>query len=135
MHLYAWTALVTLVSLLVYLATIMRVGGARAKYKVPAPAMSGEPMFDRHFRVQMNTLESLPYFLPSLWLAALYWSDVWAAGIGAFWIVGRVIYMLAYVRDPGSRSFGFLMQALASIVLLFAALYSVVMTLLAAPAG
>ncbi len=135
MHAYAWTALVTLLSLLVYMMTIIRVGGARAKFKVPAPAMSGEPVFDRHFRVQMNTLESLPFFLPALWLAALYWSDVWAAGIGAFWIVGRVIYMLTYVRDPKTRSFGFMTQGLASMVLLVAALYSVVMTLMATQAA
>ena len=130
MHAYAWTALVTLLSLIVYMMTIIRVGGARAKFKVPAPAMSGEPEFDRHFRVQMNTLESLPFFLPSLWLFAFCWSDVWAAGIGAFWIIGRLIYMNAYVRDPKSRSLGFMTQGAASMVLLIGALIGVVQSLI-----
>jgi len=40
--------------------------------------MAGHPDFDRVFRVQMNTLEWMPIFLPVLWLFALYVSD-WAA--------------------------------------------------------
>ena len=39
------------------------------------PAISGNPDFERVFRVQMNTLEWLPIFLPSLWLFAIYISD------------------------------------------------------------
>jgi glutathione S-transferase len=123
---FAWTALVTLLALIVYFFTSMGVGRARYAYKVAAPATTGHDIFERHFRVQMNTLEWLPIFLPSLWLFAWCYTDQLAAGIGVFWVIGRVIYMLTYVRDPKSRSIGFLMQTLSALALLIGALIYVV---------
>jgi hypothetical protein len=52
------------------------------------------------FRVQMNTLEWMPIFLPSLWLFAIYISDPIAAGLGLVWIVGRILYMTAMCKPP-----------------------------------
>jgi hypothetical protein len=57
---FPWTALITLLALLLYMGMIIGVGRARAKYKIAAPAMTGDAAFERHFRVHMNTLESLP---------------------------------------------------------------------------
>ena len=62
LHSFAYTALVTVLSLLVYLAFLFKVGGARAKYNVPAPATDGPPEFLRIYRVQMNTLEQMIWF-------------------------------------------------------------------------
>jgi glutathione S-transferase len=132
MQQFPWTALVTLLALVVYLAMIIGVGRARGKYKITAPATTGEPAFERHFRVHMNTLESLPVFLPSLWLFASYWGDQFAAGIGAFWIAGRLLYWTSYVRDPRSRSLGFQIQGAASMGLLFGAFAGVVQVLIPA---
>ena len=78
-----FTALTTLASVLFYVTLSVRVGRARAQYQVAAPATSGDPVFERHYRVQMNTLEWMPIFLPLLWLFAFYISDVWAAALGA----------------------------------------------------
>ncbi len=130
MHEYAWTTLITLLALIVYLLTGVGVARARGKFKVAAPATTGDPQFERHFRVQMNTLEWLPIFLPSLWLFASFWGDAIAAGVGAFWIIGRLVYMSSYVRDPKSRSPGFGIQGLSALVLLAGALIGVVQTLL-----
>lgn len=115
-------AIVTVLSLLVYFFTTLRVGRARATLNVPAPATTGHPEFERHFRVQMNTLEGIVIYLPSLWIFAVYWNDLVAAGLGLVWIIGRVIYMNAYVKDPASRSAGFGIQALGMMVLLLGAL-------------
>jgi glutathione S-transferase len=115
-------AIVTIVAVLLFLVMGLRVGQARGRFDVPAPAMSGHPEFDRHFRVHMNTLEGLVMFLPALWLFARYWNDLVAAGIGCVWLIGRIIYMLAYVRDPSTRSTGFLTQAVAMLALLLGAL-------------
>ena len=87
-----YVAIVTVLALLEFLWFGVLVGRARAKYGVPAPAMSGNDMFDRHFRVQMNTLEQLVLFLPSLWIFARYVSPIWAAALGAVFIIGRAIY-------------------------------------------
>jgi hypothetical protein len=62
---YHCTALVTLAAVLFYFFTSTRVARARIAYGVKLPAISGNPDFERVFRVQMNTLEWLPIFLPS----------------------------------------------------------------------
>ncbi len=115
-------AIVTLAALLLYFVMGFRVGRARSKYAVPAPAISGNADFERVFRVHANTLEWLPLFLVSMWLFALYWSDAFAAAVGVVWIVGRILYMTGYTREAGARSAGFAIQGLATGVLLFGAL-------------
>src|SRR5436305_14740563 len=119
---YHLTALVTCVALLFYFLTTVRVAKARAAFGIKAPATSGNPDFERVFRVQMNTLEWLPIFLPSLWLFAIYVGDQVAAPIGLLWIVGRIVYMIGYMQATERRSPGFFIQALACAVLLFGAL-------------
>ena len=123
---YNYTALVTLLAVLFYFATSARVARARIKYGVKLPAISGNPDFERVFRVQMNTLEWLPIFLPSLWMYAIYISDPVAAGLGAVWIIGRIAYMIGYTRSVPARGPGFLIQALAAGVLLLGALGAIV---------
>lgn len=119
---HALVAIVTLVSLLVYVWMIMRIGKARRKAGIDAPAMTGDPELERHLRVQANTVEWLVIYLPSLWLFALYWNDLVAAALGVVWIIGRIVYALGYAADPKKRELGFMIQMLATAVLLFGAL-------------
>ena len=123
---YNYTALVTLLSLMFYFYTTTRVSKARAEFGVKVPAISGNPDFERVFRVQMNTLEWLPIFLPSLWLFAIYISDWIAAAIGLVWIAGRIAYLIGYSQSVPGRVPGFFIQALAPTVLLFGALGAIV---------
>jgi glutathione S-transferase len=115
-------AIVTILALLLYFVMSLRVGQGRSKYGVVAPAVSGNADFERLYRVQANTLEWLPIFLPAMWLFALYWDDRVAAVLGVVWIVGRFLYMTGYARAASARSTGFGIQALATGVLLFGAL-------------
>jgi uncharacterized membrane protein YecN with MAPEG domain len=122
--------------LLVYLWTVIGVGAARRKSGIKAPTMTGDPLLERAVRVQANTLEWLPIFLPSLWLCHLFWqpqdqTGIIVAAIGVVWIVGRILYALGYVVDPSKREMGFLIQFLASIALLLGALGKAVMVLIA----
>ena len=48
--------IVTMLALIEFIWLGVRVGGARAKYSVPAPATTGDEMFERHYRVHYNTL-------------------------------------------------------------------------------
>lgn len=135
MQSHAYVAIVTLLALLVYFWMGMGVAGARRKSGIAAPAMTGDPILERAVRVQANTLEWLPIFLPSLWLFHLFWTPQdpmgqIAAGLGLVWIVGRILYALGYVKDPGKRELGFLVQTLAAAVLLFGALGKAVLILL-----
>lgn len=123
---HSLVAIVTIGAVLVYAWMIVRVGGARRTSGIAAPAMTGDPVLERHVRVQANTLEWLPIFLVGLWLFAIYWNDLIAAGLGVLWIVGRILYALGYVADPAKRELGFIVQAAASAILLFGALGRVV---------
>lgn len=136
MQSHAYVAIVTLLALMVYFWMGIGVAGARRKSGIAAPTMTGDPLLERAVRVQANTLEWLPIFLPSLWLFHLFWTPqdpvgLIAAAIGAVWIVGRILYALGYVKDPGKRELGFLIQTLAAAVLLFGALGKAVLILLA----
>jgi hypothetical protein len=113
-----YVAVVTVVALFEFFVFGLQVGRARTKYGVHAPATSGHEIFDRRFRVQMNTLEQLVLFLPTLWIFARFISPIWAAGFGAVFIVGRAIYAASYVRDPKSRALGFALTALPTLIMM-----------------
>jgi glutathione S-transferase len=127
---HSLVAIVTLLALILYFTMGLQVAGGRSKFKVEAPAMTGNPDFERLVRVQANTLEWLPIFLPSLWLFAFAWNtpdapamgDRIAAAIGMVWIAGRILYMTGYSKAAAARGPGFGIQALAAMVLLFGAL-------------
>ena len=97
-------------------------GMARGKYGVEAPAVSGNEIFERHFRVHMNTLEQLVVFLPSLWLFSHFVSAPIGAGIGLVFVAGRALYAVSYVADPRKRSTGFTLGYLANAALVLGAL-------------
>ena len=103
------------------------VGRARAKYGVKAPATSGNELFERAFRVHMNTLEQLVGFLPALLIAGLYWPNAVIGGIGAVYLIGRFLYGQSYVADPAKRGPGFLLTVVPTFVLLLAGLAGAVL--------
>jgi len=115
-------ALVTILALLTYFWMSTRVPAARIKSGIAAPAMTGDPLLERTIRAHYNTLEWLPMFLVGLWLFAIYWNEEVAAGLGVVWIVGRIMYGLGYVSEASKRGPGFLVQAIATAILLFGAL-------------
>ena len=126
---YHLTALVTLLAIAFYLFVTINVSRARSRTGIKVPATSGHPDFERAFRIQANTLEWMPIFLPSLWLFAVYIGDAIAAAIGAVWVIGRFIYFIGYSQAAAKRGPGFLIQALAAIALLVGALGAVVVRL------
>ncbi len=118
-------SLVTLLVLMLMVATAMNVGRARGLYGIKAPATSGHEMFDRAFRVQMNTLEAAVVMLPALWLYAGLIDDRGAGLMGAIWLAARVWYALAYLKDPPKRSAAFGLSFLAFAGLWLGALWGV----------
>ncbi|MCK1756872.1 MAPEG family protein [Bradyrhizobium sp. 137] len=124
------TALVTLLAIAFYFFTAVNVSRSRTKTGVKVPAMSGHPDFERAFRIQMNTLEWMPIFLPALWLFAIYISDAIAASIGVVWIIGRILYFVGYSKAAAKRSLGFAIQSLAAMALWAGALGAVALRLM-----
>ena len=128
----AWIEVVSVLALVQYLAFGFLVAVAHKKFGVEAPAMSGNEVFERILRVQMNTLEQLVAFLPALWLASRYWSPTWMAAIGAVYLVGRMLYRNSYVKDPASRGLGFMLTIAPTAVLLVATLVGLGLSVLRA---
>jgi glutathione S-transferase len=122
---FDFTAIITSLAILLYLFTLGHVSRARTTFGVQAPATTGHPDFERVFRVQMNTLEWMPIFLPSLWLFAIYVSDAIAAVIGLIWIAGRILYISGYSQAANKRGTGFGIQAGAALILWLGALVGV----------
>ncbi|MEJ6593498.1 MAG: MAPEG family protein, partial [SAR86 cluster bacterium] len=118
MHGFEYLTIVTLLALIQFIWLGARVGAARGKYGVSAPATTGHDLFERHYRVHYNTLEALVVFLPALWAFGYYLGQYWAAGLGVVYLVGRVIYAISYVKDPKSRGMGMLLSSLPVYILL-----------------
>lgn len=119
-------SLATAATLILYLVLIVNVGRARSTYKVSPPQTSGNPDFERVFRVQQNTSEQLILFLPSLWLFSLFVSPIWGAVIGAVWIVGRILYAWGYYQAAEKRLIGFAISSSSIMVLLVGAIVGII---------
>src|ERR1700761_2427886 len=94
--------IVTALALLQFIWFGMQVAQARGKHGIKAPAVTGNEIFERHFRVQQNTLELLIAFVPGLYLFSHYFNPLWAAALGVVYLIGRQIYSMSYVKDPAS---------------------------------
>lgn len=126
LNLLIFPGAVTAIALIVYFALIINVGKARAKYNVPVPQISGNPDFERVFRVQQNTVEQLVLFVPSLWLFSLFVSPIWGAVIGAVWVIGRIIYAWGYYQAAEKRIVGFAINSLSTMILILGSLVGII---------
>jgi glutathione S-transferase len=103
--------IVTLLALLEYSILGVMVGRARQKYGVEAPATTGNPDFERYFRVHENTLESLIVFLPAVWIFSLTVNYHIGVALGLLFIVARIIYAQGYLTAAAKRAPGALATA------------------------
>ena len=119
---YPLTSLVTLLTVLLMFVTSVIVGKARVKYQIMAPATSGHEMFDRAYRVQMNTMEAALMMLPSLWIYAIFNGETGAFAMGVIWLIGHAWYAQSYLTNPVRRGPGFGIAFVALAGLWFGAL-------------
>jgi glutathione S-transferase len=124
-----YTDIVTALALLQFVWFGIQVAQARGKYGVQAPAVTGNENFERYFRVHQNTLELLIAFVPGMYLFSHYFNPLWAAGLGVVYLIGRQIYSMSYVKDPRSRSAGFGLSVLPTLILILAGMVGAVMRL------
>jgi glutathione S-transferase len=110
--------IVTALAVLQFIAFGFQVGKARTKYGVKAPAVAGNEIFERHFRVQQNTLEQLIAFIPGIYLFSHYFNPLWAAALGVVYLIGRQVYAASYVKDPAKRGPGYGLTFLPMVVLI-----------------
>jgi len=125
MHAYLYTAFITLLTVALLFAVTFNVGRARGKYRIQAPATTGHEMFERAYRIQLNTIENILMFLPALWLYAMFIGDKGAGDSGMIWLVGRIWYAIAYQMNPAKRGYGFLISLLVIAGLWLGAAYGI----------
>jgi glutathione S-transferase len=125
----AWVTIVAMLALLEYFFFSIKVGQARGKYGVKAPATTGNEHFERYHRVHQNTMEQLVMFLPSLFTFASLVSEIWAAILGVVFIIGRALYFNLYIGNPDKRGPGVLISLLATAVLIIGSLVGAIMIL------
>lgn len=126
-----WVHLVIGLALLEFFLFGVAVGRARVRYRIHAPATTGHEVFERYFRVQMNTLEQLVIFIPAILLFARYGNAAVAAGLGAVFLLGRALYFVRYVADPRKREVGFALSILPTAILLVGGIFGAARALLA----
>jgi len=118
-----------LLALLEYVVMGALVGRARAKHGIHAPAMTGNPEFERANRVHVNTLENLIIFIPAVWIFATYVSVRWAAVLGFVFVAARLIYAVGYLKAADKRSIGAGITGIVDIVLVVGGLIGLVQAL------
>jgi uncharacterized membrane protein YecN with MAPEG domain len=122
----AYVDIVTALAVLQFIVFGFQVGGARGKYGVKAPAITGNEIFERIFRIQQNTLELLVGFIPGIYLFSRYFNPLWAAALGVIYLAGRQIYAASYVKEPSKRSLGYGLSFLPVAALLIGGLIGAV---------
>lgn len=125
-----YVAIVIVLALLQYFVFGLLVGRARAKFDVHAPAVTGHPVFERYYRVHQNTLELMIMFIPAIVLFGYWVRPDLGAGIGFVYVIGRVIYLRAYISDPARRGLGFGLSVLPILILLIGGGIAAVLSLL-----
>jgi glutathione S-transferase len=128
---YPFTILVTLLAVILIFAVSATVSRARRKHNIASPKTSGNETFERVFRSHANTIEQAVVFFPALWLAAFTSSDALAAGVGALWLVGRVLYVRGYVAEAKKRAAGMMLTGFSTVALVVIALVQLVRSFMA----
>ncbi len=125
----AYVDIVTALAVLQFLVFGFKVGAARGRYGVKAPAITGNEIFERLFRIQQNTLEQLIAFLPGIYLFSRYFNPLVAAALGVVYLIGRELYAYTYVKDPAKRDVGYGMTFLPMVILVVGGLIGAVRAL------
>ena len=136
MNEYPFTSLVTLTLVLLGVLLAKRVSTARLDFsQSDQPSVTqhsveiySDPKFMIAFRNQMNLIEHLILFMPTLWIFAVGVSDGLAAIVGLGYFIGRVLYARSY---PHSHRVGFMLAWVSMLVLMIGAVASSVYQLIA----
>ncbi|NKC01786.1 MAG: MAPEG family protein [Pseudomonadales bacterium] len=121
-----FTALVILASLVQYFLFAFSVAAIREKTGIEPPEVHGDEQLVRAIAAHRNTGEFIPIFIGLIAICAYYLNDIFAAGVGVFWLVTRQVYRHGYMKDVKSRIPGFLMGDVVLAVLLLGRLWGLV---------
>jgi len=121
-----WASLAGASGVIVYVLHVTGCGRAREEYKVEAPATTGHPLFERAYRVQMNSLEQSVIFLPALYMSSRFFHWKFATALGFGWSISRLFFGRAYMSDPKKRGPAFIAGFAMNMALLLSGVAGVV---------
>ena len=124
------TAIATVLAVLISASTSILVARTRGRVGIQPPVMTGPPELERALRVQGNTLEQFAMFVPSLWLAALYFQGWIPPALGLVWCAGRILYIQRYAAGK-NRFIGFALTIWPTLILALLAIIGIVQAWLA----
>jgi glutathione S-transferase len=119
------TAAVTVLAVLISIFFAINVARNRRATGIDAPAMSGDPRLERALRIQGNTVEQFVVFVPSLWLAAIYFQGWVPPVLGLIWCLGRITYFFVYGTSR-QRFPGFAPTIFPTLILVILAIIGIV---------
>jgi glutathione S-transferase len=122
--------LVILLALLEYSILGVMVGQARQRYGVEAPATTGNPEFERYYRVHANTLEALIVFLPAVWIFSIVVNYHFGVALGLLFIIARIVYARGYITAAARRAPGALATGIINLILVVGSIIGIVVRLL-----
>jgi uncharacterized MAPEG superfamily protein len=125
----AYVTIIAMLALIEYQYFGIMVGAARGRGGVEAPAVSGDPTFERAFRAHQNTLEQLVVFLPALYASAYFVSDTYAVLGGVVFMTGRAIYFRAYMAAAEKRGPGMVVTMIGNVALVLGGLIGALLTI------
>lgn len=126
----AYATIIAMLALIEYLYFGVQVGGARGRTGVAAPAVSGDPAFERVYRAHQNTLEQLIIFIPALFATAHFLNELFAVAAGVAFLIGRALYFRTYSADAEKRGPGMMITAVANIALVLGGLVGALLTII-----
>lgn len=124
-----WTcyslAMVTVLALLEYSVLGLLVGRARSQHNVIAPATTGNPEFERYFRVHQNTLEALIVFIPAVWIFSFTVHYHTGVALGLLFLIARAVYARGYLQDAAKRGPGAAMTFGINMILVIGSIIAI----------
>ena len=120
---------VVMLALIEYFIFSLRVGQARGRLGVPAPATTGNAEFERYFRAAANTGEQLLMFIPGMFAFGWYVSEIGAALLGVVFIGARAYYFKTYTEDAEKRGPGMMGSVIANAILVLGGLIGALVSL------
>ena len=120
-----YVGLVVVAALVQYFLFAFNVAAVRERERIPATEATDNERLVRLVRVHANTGEMLIVFVPMIALCGHFFDPHVAAGVGAFWILARLVYRRGYLKDVRSRIPGFYMGDIVLALLTVGTLYGI----------
>ena len=95
---------------------------ARGRPTASRRARTGNPDFERYFRVHKNTLEALIVFIPAFWILSLSVNYHFGGALGVLFLIARIIYAQGYLSAAKKRAPGAIATAAINGILVLVSL-------------